>query len=141
MQLCVINYAYATHQFRRRHYVFWLPRSPVYLSGQRSRIHLGSRMWWWMHPRWRWGVEVHLLVDHVCITVIVKQCCVMWYAYRESSRKTPTTIHLKDGERLVGDPAVAAVCMHLVYVAHILFLANCIVMSNHHHHHYHHHFI
>lgn len=40
------------------------------------------------------------------------QCCC-----RESLRKTPTTIHLKDGERLVGDPAVAAVCIVLIHVA------------------------
>ena len=37
----------------------------------------------------------------------------MYYCCRESRRKTPTTIHLKDGETLVGDPAVTAVRMTL----------------------------
>lgn len=39
---------------------------------------------------------------------------------RESLRKTPTTIFLKDGERLVGDPAVTAVCIILICTANSL---------------------
>ena len=35
--------------------------SNLEVKGQRSRLHLGSSMWWRSHPRRRWSVKVHLL--------------------------------------------------------------------------------
>jgi len=60
----------------------------------------------------------------------VQQCSVILHCCRESSRKTPTTVHLKDGEMLVGGPAVSAVCIMciiLVHIANILFIVKFIL--------------